>query len=456
MLPTDFIQNITARFGTDAPAFLAALEQPAPISLRLHPHKSTDFDTKHAFSGIIEGVIPWYQYGRYLSQRPGFALDPLWHGGAYYVQEASSMVVAEVVRQALGADITAPITALDFCAAPGGKSTLLLDVLAPKAVVVANEVIRPRVAALAENIERWGYSNVAITSAEVEQFGPLAGQFDLILVDAPCSGEGMFRKDPHAASEWSLDHVALCAARQQRILKGLVPLLAPSGVLIYSTCTFNEAENDQNIAWLIEHHGLELVPISLDQDFGFTPTKLGHAAWPHRVKGEGFYIAALRQQGERDLNAYSAKLPEMKRLQKPDKQALALASNWLRDPDRFEIRATKNGMLRYFPQQKPIFHLLEQHISYCLIGQELGEVKGKDVIPTHALALALDLVHPAVVDVDETAALAFLRKQDITLDGTPTGWTCIRYAGVPLGWVKVLPNRVNNYLPMERRLRNQG
>jgi 16S rRNA C967 or C1407 C5-methylase (RsmB/RsmF family)/NOL1/NOP2/fmu family ribosome biogenesis protein len=450
LLPDSFIQQIRAKFGTEADAFLQALAEPAPISLRLHPKKRS---TEPVFAQ--SDPILWNEHGRYLAERPVFALDPCWHAGAYYVQEASSMVIAEVVRQALSVRISEPISALDFCAAPGGKTTLLLDTLGTDAFVVANEVIKSRVGVLSENLERWGYCNIAVTSAEVEQFAPLAAQFDLILADAPCSGEGMFRKDPAAAKEWSEENVAICTARQQRITAGLIPLLAPGGVLIYSTCTYNVHENDENVLWLQRQFGLELVQVSLPTHFGFAATQTGHGAYPHKVRGEGFFVAALRKPESKKPKEVTKPL-KMKRLVAADKKTVEIAQTWLQNPKATEMWLTRHGTIRHWPmatlQRQQLVVLLEHTIQHCVIGSTLGEVKGKDLIPDHALAMSLDLSAPDLLDLPLTQALAFLRKQDIEVTAA-TGWKCVQYQGLALGWAKVLPNRVNNYLPMERRLR---
>jgi 16S rRNA C967 or C1407 C5-methylase (RsmB/RsmF family)/NOL1/NOP2/fmu family ribosome biogenesis protein len=447
--PEQFCQSIQTQFGAESQAFFAALESATPVSIRLNPEKPTG----HAHLPIAQASesIPWHPYGHYLAERPIFAVDPLWHGGAYYVQEASSMILAEVVKQSLGDRLHEPLNALDLCAAPGGKTTILLDTLSADSVVVANEVIRSRTQVLSENLERWGRPNIVITSAEVEQFSELQGLFDLILVDAPCSGEGMFRKDPEAALEWSIQAVEICAARQQRILAGAIALLAPGGCLIYSTCTFNTLENDENIAWLIKTYDLEIVELNLNASWQFAQTKLGQAALPHRVKGEGFYISALRKKGE--TVAKSQKEIKFQRLSPLPSKDRALLDPWLKTPEQFDYFTTKHGTIRHVPKsKKQVMALIEHQIPYCLIGCEIGEIKGKDLIPAHALAQSTSLVAPETIELSLEDALAYLRKQEISGQWT-TGWKNMQYAGIGLGWAKVLPNRVNNYLPMERRLR---
>ena len=205
------------------PAFLAALQEPAPVSIRLNPAKPSP-------SGLPLSTlapVPWHPRGCYLPERPVFTLDPAFHAGAYYVQEASSMFLYAALRQT--ADFSRPLRALDLCAAPGGKSTLLADMLNPAGLLVANEVIRPRTAILRENLEKWGVPNLAVSGAEVEEYAALEDFFDVVVTDAPCSGEGLFRKDPDAVKEWSPASVELCWGRQRRILAAAVSDMSVHG-----------------------------------------------------------------------------------------------------------------------------------------------------------------------------------------------------------------------------------
>ena len=246
-LPDAFAAQMQQQLGSDYEAFAAALATPPPVSIRLNPRKP-------AVDIVGLTPVPWCAEGFYLPSRPVFTLDPLFQAGAYYVQEASSMLLAEAIRQTVGKRKPyagqAPLKALDLCAAPGGKSTLLASALPPHSVLVCNEVIRSRVPVLRENIDKWGYANVVVSHHDPDDFAPLAGFFDLVMIDAPCSGEGLFRKDPKAMNEWSPEHVMLCAARQGRILAASAPLVAEDGWLIYSTCTYNDAENRQAMQWL--------------------------------------------------------------------------------------------------------------------------------------------------------------------------------------------------------------
>ena len=237
--------------------------------------------------------VPWHPQGYYLNERPSFTLDPVFQAGGYYVQEASSMFVAEAVRQTM--DTSKPLRVLDLCAAPGGKTTTLAAELTENSFLMANEVIKSRIPALKENLLKWGFTNYVVTNHDPETMAELEGFFDVVLVDAPCSGEGLFRKDDEAAKEWSVQHVELCSARQKRILKAAAFLVAPNGVLVYSTCTYNAQENDENVAYITKITELERIDLSLPTEFGIQATQGGAQFYPHKLKGEGFYLAVFRQ-----------------------------------------------------------------------------------------------------------------------------------------------------------------
>ncbi|MBY0432810.1 MAG: RsmB/NOP family class I SAM-dependent RNA methyltransferase, partial [Cyclobacteriaceae bacterium] len=277
-----------ALLGPEFPAFCVALEAPPPVSIRLHPKKKIAWPAD---------PVPWADQGRYLSERPVFTLDPRLHAGAYYVQEASSLLLEQALKQSV--DITQPLRVLDLCAAPGGKSTHLLSLLSGDSLLVSNEVIRSRASILAENIQKWGYSNVIVTQQDPRDFQRLTGFFDVIVTDAPCSGEGLFRKDPEAMKEWSPNNVELCSQRQRRIVNDVWPALKPGGVLIYSTCTYEEKENMEAVATLTQDFAAESVSLTLNPAWGIATLEksgcIGYQCYPHRVKGEGFFISVLHK-----------------------------------------------------------------------------------------------------------------------------------------------------------------
>src|ERR1044071_327939 len=261
-----------------------ALETEPNVSIRLNPSKNTSLHGE---------PVPWCSAGRFLPERPIFTLDPNFHAGAYYVQEASSMFLEQAVRSSV--DLSKSLRVLDLCAAPGGKSTHLLQLINNESLLVSNEVIRTRATILSENTQKWGKANVIITNNDPKDFTTLSGYFDLVVVDAPCSGEGLFRKDEEAAEEWSEENVNLCALRQRRILGDVWPSLKENGVLIYCTCTYNEAENEDNLQWLSQQKDVEFIDLPL---FPGVEKTTGYRFMPHKVKGEGFFIAAIRKRSK--------------------------------------------------------------------------------------------------------------------------------------------------------------
>jgi 16S rRNA C967 or C1407 C5-methylase (RsmB/RsmF family)/NOL1/NOP2/fmu family ribosome biogenesis protein len=451
MLPPPFIAQMQRLLGDEAcTAFRAALAQPVPVSIRLNPHKVSEMAGLHEIEPLAP--VPWHPQGYYLEKRPVFTLDPALHAGAYYVQEASSMFLQEALRQV--ADFTKPLKILDLCAAPGGKSTLLASMLAGKGLLVANETIRSRTNALRENLEKWGHANIAVTSAEAEAFSALDNYFDVVVVDAPCSGEGLFRKDPNAVSEWSLEAVSLCSARQKRILESAVECLAPGGILVFSTCTYNSAENGDNVQWLSSDFGLELLPLDIPGEWGIEPCGGGYQFFPHRLRGEGFFIAVFRKMASASSRKQNAgafrSLSPLSKAQAPE------ASRWLHPEADVKFFQTTTGNVLALPTAlENNFLLLDKHLKIKWFGVLIGEFKGKDFVPDHALALSL-LASAQLpgIELSLEQALRFLKKETFELPaGSPTGWLLCRYGGLNLGWIKALPNRMNNYLPPERRIR---
>ncbi len=429
-------------------AFKAALSTAPPVSIRLNPAKPMAEAV-----ALTDAPVPWHPQGRYLSDRPVFTLDPAFHAGAYYVQEASSMFLYEALRQTV--DFSKRLKVLDLCAAPGGKSTLLADLLGPDSLLVANEVIRNRVNALRENLEKWGSPQVAVTSAEAEDFSGLEGFFDVIVTDAPCSGEGLFRKDPAAMREWSPAAVELCSARQQRILTAALPTLAPGGILIYSTCTYNRAENEDNVTWLCQEFDLQPILLHISPQWEIVVTEGGYHFYPHRVRGEGFFIAVLKKNDGEPARKRSQ--PSMFKSLKPlNKSLIPETARWLRSDAEVQFFETINGEVMALAAPLVEDYLtLDKPLKAKWFGTMVGEFKGKDFVPGHALALS-QLASPALPGVDLTREQArlFLKREVFNLpDDTPRGWALARYAGLNLGWMKCLPNRVNNYLPAERRIR---
>ena len=456
MLPHPFEHQMQELLGPeDYTAFLAALQEPAPVSIRLNLYKMVadgSWPIDSTFDISLLTRAPWHPNGFYLPKRPVFTLDPYFHAGAYYVQEASSMFLYEALRQTV--DFSNPLKILDLCAAPGGKSTLIADLINADSLLVANEVIRPRVGVLRENMEKWGAPNIAVTSAEAEEYASLEDFFDVIVTDAPCSGEGLFRKDPDAIREWSPANVEMCSGRQRRILTGAIAALKPGGVLAYSTCTYNRTENEDNVEWMTQHLDLELLQLEIPSEWGIVETDGGYRFYPHRVRGEGFFIAVFRKkEGAMKKQTLPSGFKNIKPLAK---NLVPEVTPWLDGDQELRFFQTPSGSVLTLPAALETAYLvLDKFLKNKWFGTALGEFKGKDFIPSHALALSR-LVSPTLpaLDLDRDQALRFLKKETFDLPpDTPRGWTLARFAGLNLGWMKVLPGRMNNYLPPERKIR---
>ena len=458
-LPQAFIERTRQLLGEDIyPLFEEALANEVPVSIR--PNR-----TKCQLP--VEGEpIPWATSGIYLKSRPTFTFDPLFHAGCYYVQEASSMFVERVLCEY----VHEPVVMLDLCAAPGGKSTLCRSALPEGSLLVANEVMRNRSQVLAENLIKWGHPEVVVTNNDPADFTELTHLFDVILTDVPCSGEGMFRKDQVAVDEWSLENVDICWQRQRRILTDIWPSLKPGGLLIYSTCTFNREEDEDNVAWIARELGAEILPVSIDDFWGITGNLVGrdfpvYRFLPHKTKGEGFFLAVLRKDGDvceetpKRFTKTSARMDKKKK-GKDTKQPLVVpkeAKEWLASASDYSL-AMKDTQVVAFPKAyQDEYALLQQYLKVIHAGITLGEIKGKDLIPHHSLAMSTALAEDLFprTEVSYEQAIAYLRKEALILDtDVPRGYVLLTYQGIPLGFVKNIGNRANNLYPQEWRIRS--
>ncbi len=444
ILPAAFINRIKSQFPTDFGQFFQSLDQTPAISLRTNPRK-------FKFPTDAEG-IPWCETGLFLNERPSFTLDPIFHSGAYYVQEASSMFLEQAFRQT---EQAGKRIVLDLCAAPGGKSTHLLSLMGPNDLLVANEVIRSRVSVLDENIRKWGHQNVVVCSNDPADFSHLEGLFDLVVVDAPCSGEGLFRRDAGAISHWSVDNTNLCSTRQRRILADIWPALKTGGYLVYSTCTFNPAENEENIKWLAENNEVESIRIPLQENWGVgeieTNGLFGYRFLPHKVKGEGFFLSLIRKKDGRDSYSIPRKVKSKPEIMPKQYSEIR---NWLNTTDsEFFV---KNEFLIAFPEDHiPILNALAAQLRVISFGLPVAQFKKNDLLPEHTFALSIDRNTTVFesVELDLREALLYQKREEIRISSKVKGWMLVQYRGVPLGFVKNLGNRVNNYFPKEWRIR---
>lgn len=464
-LPDQLLASLQQVPGFDANAFIGVHQSNEQVtSIRYNPKKITaEIVATHNFPKIITSTeevinyiertpVPWCDTGRYLSQRPSFTLDPVFHAGAYYVQEASSMFLDYAIKF-LYKDVDAPNHVLDLCAAPGGKSTLLAAAL-PQSFIVSNEVIKNRVTILAENISKWGSSNVAVTHNDPANFKKLPGFFDLMVVDAPCSGSGLFRKDPDAIDEWSEANVAHCSMRQQRILTDALPSLNNNGVLIYSTCSYSVAEDETICDWLVEEHGLTPIQLPVSEEWGivetFSPKQQapGYRFYPDKIKGEGFFIACFKKIEEAD--EWDGRIKSLQPLQKSDAE---IVTNWLENPSELFLFKQKETIIGFYKNRLEAFSTIQQLLNVRKSGVAIGTIKGRDLVPHHELALSQlaskKLMH---IELDDQQALRYLKRQDLVLETNYKGWALAQYKNLSLGWMKVLGNRVNNYYPTEWRI----
>lgn len=436
-LPKAFVERVSrdSFLGT---SLLKALNEEQPIAIRMNSSKGAS-----VFTNLEE--IPWSENGFYLPERPIFTLDPHFHGGRYYPQEAGSQFIDTILRQL---ELPEEPVVLDLCAAPGGKSTLIADFLGGKGLLLANEVIQNRSKILKENLTKWGAKNTLVSNNDPSDFGELKSLFDCILIDAPCSGEGMFRKDPDARNEWSPESVNLCAARQKRIVMDVWDSLKPNGFLIYSTCTFNAQENEENVRWILEQTDSRIYPLHLP--FAKEGRDgLGYYALPSELKTEGFYVVALQKQGEaRSPKNKSRKKSTLTRL-KPE----TWFKDWIGDSPSELVQW--NNYLFAIPEG--MFELAETLHSYLRIiklGTELGEISRKGLIPNEALALDQATLSDRVPDISLTReqALHYLKGDTFNLEGKH-GFHTVSFEGTKLGWIKHLGNRFNNLFPKEWRIR---
>ena len=443
LLPPEILTDLGQLPGFDLDSFHTAHRQAPPTSIRLNPAKAVPIDTN--------GVVLWCPTGRYISGRPVFTLDPMYHAGAYYVQEASSMFLQQAIKHV--AEGKKGMRILDLCAAPGGKSTLLVAAIDSDSLLVSNEVIRTRSSILDENLTRWGYSNNFVTSSDPSAFRSLTGYFDVIVVDAPCSGSGLFRKDPDALGHWSPDNVELCGQRQERILADVLPALKQGGSLIYATCSFSLREDEQILDWLNANFHMESVSIPRSADWKIrevvtTNNMKGYRFIPGEVQGEGFFLAVLTKTAP----SPAVKIPHFRSAH--DKKAQLQSAHLVNQPGTVIIRTDPENFSVLQANHESDLALLQKYLYFRKAGTRLGDSAGKDWIPAHDVALSiLRSEQLPVLDLSRDEALLFLKKMDFPVPPGARGWHVVTCAGLGLGWVKLLGNRMNNYLPKHWMIR---
>lgn len=439
-LPDSFIEQMRSSFSEEElQQFIDAIGANPVTSIRINGDKMP----KAAVDDYnLQDSVPWASNAYYLNERPSFTFDPLFHAGCYYVQEASSMFVEQAVKQC---NFTTPVTALDLCAAPGGKSTHLCSLLPEGSLLVANEIHRGRAQVLAENLTKWGKPEVMVTSNTPQQIGESGLQFDLILVDAPCSGEGMFRKDDTAITEWSIENVEMCASRQKEILQSVWQALKPGGYIIYSTCTYNKKEDEENVKFIEEQLGATVISIPVESDWGITPE---YHFYPHKTKGEGFFLSLLKKDD--DNTAGASRLPKLIVGNAP-----AECKEWIQNSNNY-IFLIINDAIYARPNSVALQMQMVADSLYCLIkGICIATIKGKNIIPAHQLAMNSILNKYAFHNVElcKEDALRYLRCEALNIPEEPKGFVLFTCKGVVLGFGKNIGNRANNLYPQEWRIR---
>lgn len=442
LIPESYWISLRNHFGEAVEQKVkAGLQQAASVSVRKHLHKQSNIET-------AENIV-WCENGFLLKERPVFALDPNFHAGSYYVQDSSSMILREALNQ-LKLETDEPMM-LDACAAPGGKSTLILDYLDGRGFLISNEIDGKRNDILEENLTKWGYANQAITKLDTYHFEELTSFFDLVVLDAPCSGEGMFRKDAFAVSQWSESLIQQCNLTQQTIVSNLTPALKSGGYLIYCTCTTNLTENEHQIQSLVDSGDYELT----NPDF----SKFSEYILPAELNGKllGFYLLPGISTGEGQFISVLRKVTNHGELSISRKRRLALSRTKIDTSDfgiNHDFAAFWQSGNEYFGVNgcNDKLEQLSDRFHFRSVGLGLVEIDGKKRIPMHGLAM--DFRTADFVELNLEEALAFLRKDAISAQNFEhEGWQLVGYQNQPLGWVKALGNRVNNYYPNKYKLR---
>ena len=439
-LPEEFIEQLRGLLPDEWESLADAIMTSEPsVAVRVNSARGV---------GVPDGArrVPWCQEGFYLQDRLAFTFDPDWHAGRYYVQDASSMFIAHVIRQF----IHEPVRYLDLCAAPGGKTTAAVQALPPRSLTVANEIVPPRARVLADNVVRWGNPRCVVTSNAPAHLGKMMHFFDVIAADVPCSGEGMMRKDDEAVAQWSPALVEQCAQRQREILSDVWQALRPGGLFIYSTCTYNRQENEEMASFIVEELGATSLEVPVEADLNIHPA-IGsdchcYRFMPHRVDGEGLFMAVFRKEGD-------APRQDLRVKEKTAKKTDEVGKNWLASPDEFVIDQQGDLYLAVPQDIRREVAALRALLNVLHAGVELATMMGRKTVPHHALAMSTARAADAfpVCEVDYQAALRYLRGESVVLD-VPRGYVLVAHKGAVLGFANNLGNRANNLYPKPLRI----
>jgi 16S rRNA C967 or C1407 C5-methylase (RsmB/RsmF family)/NOL1/NOP2/fmu family ribosome biogenesis protein len=464
--PTGLVKSLSKLDHFDPEAFLSAHDSGNPIiSVHMNPDKSlfngTDWNEKIEDPPFeISGPVPWAPDAYYLSSRPNFTYDPLFHAGCYYVQEASGLFLSFALKQAL--DLSGKLNVLDLCAAPGGKSTLLLSLISPESLLVSNEVIKSRVPALNQNITKWGRANGIISNNDPAHFKLIPDFFDLMLIDAPCSGSGLYRKDPEAGARWSHDLVNLCSQRQKRIIADSWDCLKEEGILVYSTCSYSKEENEDILDSIFGQYPCESIALTPDPRWNIVGTiseqagAHGYRFYPDRVRGEGFFIAVIRKKKSAVHQHVTLVDKHHKIIRKTagiSRSVVTQLNKWIEEKglEFLPVGDSFHAMPKTITAD---FEILKNSLYLKKAGIRLGKSGGSEWIPDQELALAGILREDIPsLNIEKAKALRYLKGEPFEFEINHRGWRIVSFQGQRLGWVKLLDRRMNNYYPKAWRIR---
>ena len=451
-LPVAFTERMRKQLGAEeAERLFAALDGVSPVAIRLNP-------AKYGEGGVWSDgeAIAWSRNGRKLKERPSFTLDTAFHAGAYYVQEAASQFIDFLVshEELQGKRV------LDMCSAPGGKTTIYSTAVGEEGLVVANEYVRSRANILADNVRKWGMGNVLVTNNAPEHIAQFEGWFDLVAVDAPCSGEGMFRKEEVARTDWSEEAVKMCAQRQLAIVREAWQSLKDGGLFIYSTCTFNDEEDEGVLQTFIEEMGDVFEPsqnVEIDDAWGIVRGEVGafqtFRFFPHKIDSEGLFVAIARKGEPTTQRTPKARKRVMQEVDKASRKELM---RWLQDAEQYTFAQVADTIYAYRTEQFKAVQALSEGLTAIYSGVAMGQIfKGK-LKPDWALSQYVGLEHKAVAveELDDARALDYLRKKDIAVGDMAEGINLITHNGRALGFAKRVGARCNNLYPASLKIMN--
>ena len=451
-LPVAFTERMRKRLGAEeAERLFVALDSVSPVAVRLNPAKCGE-------EGVWSDgeVIAWSKNGRKLKERPSFTLDTAFHAGAYYVQEAASQFIDHIISH----EKLQGKRVLDMCSAPGGKTTIYSTAVGEEGLVVANEYVRSRANILADNVRKWGMGNVLVTNNAPEHIAQFEGWFDLVAVDAPCSGEGMFRKEEVAREDWSEEAVKMCAARQLSIVRDAWQSLKCGGLFIYSTCTFNEDEDEGLLRAFIEEVGEVFEPsqrVEIEESWGVVRGEVGpfqtFRFFPHKTDSEGLFVAVARKAEPTTQRTPKARKRVMQEVDKNSKKELM---RYLQQSENYTFAMVADTIYAYRAEQFKAVQALSEGLTAICSGVAMGQIfKGK-LKPDWALSQYVGFERKAVAveEVDEARALDYLRKRDIAVGDMAEGINLITHKGRALGFAKRVGARCNNLYPNSLKIMN--